>query len=123
MTYLNGGRGKKAPYMTEMYRIPTPIKETVQLLAMAYRKVCDTDPITSPSHLLKQVQSTIALTNLISGTENKCLTEPNDDAVRRLEAIRELVDKWKGNSKDTRNWVECKRLLTELETALLTQNK
>lgn len=122
MSYINGGRGKKAPYDTEMYRIPTLIKETVQLLAMAFRRAYDND-IISPSHLLNQVQATIASTNLISGFNNECTTQPSDEAVERLEAVKELISKWKGNSKDTRNWVEANKLLRELETALSTQNK
>lgn len=40
-----GGRGKKAPYKTEHYRIPAPIKPLVQALANQYRElVTATDP-------------------------------------------------------------------------------
>lgn len=34
-----GGRGKKAPYKTEHYRIPAPIKPLVQVLANQYREL------------------------------------------------------------------------------------
>ncbi|AFY75202.1 hypothetical protein Syn7502_03340 [Synechococcus sp. PCC 7502] len=34
-----GGRGKKAPYKTEHYRIPAPIKPLVQALANHYREL------------------------------------------------------------------------------------
>jgi len=34
-----GGRGKKAPYKTEHYRIPAPIKPLVQALANQYREM------------------------------------------------------------------------------------
>jgi hypothetical protein len=34
-----GGRGKKAPYKTEHYRIPAPIKPLVQALANQYREL------------------------------------------------------------------------------------
>jgi|GEM_PF-1755866 len=34
-----GGRGKKAPYKTEHYRIPVPIKPLVQALAHQYREL------------------------------------------------------------------------------------
>jgi len=34
-----GGRGKKAPYKTEHYRIPAPIKPLVQALANQYRQL------------------------------------------------------------------------------------
>ena len=34
-----GGRGKRAPYQTTMYRIPTPLKPTVENLAASYRDI------------------------------------------------------------------------------------
>lgn len=36
-TFIKGGRGKKAPYQTVMYRIPMPIKPAVELFAQVYR--------------------------------------------------------------------------------------
>jgi hypothetical protein len=38
-----GGRGKKAPYKTEHYRIPAPIKPLVQALANQYRELISAD--------------------------------------------------------------------------------
>ncbi|MFB2981314.1 hypothetical protein [Microseira sp. BLCC-F43] len=126
MVLAKGGRGKKAPYKTEMYRIPSPIKETVQQLAAAFKRVCGNESsLITPSQLLKQVQSTIARAaypqrdleapkNLIS-TSEATITESCQEAMERLEAVRELMIKWKGNAKDTRNWVEANRLLRELE--------
>ncbi len=38
-----GGRGKKAPYKTEHYRIPAPIKPLVQALANEYRELIAKD--------------------------------------------------------------------------------
>jgi hypothetical protein len=40
-----GGRGKKAPYKTEHYRIPAPIKPLVQALANQYRDLISRDSI------------------------------------------------------------------------------
>ena len=34
-----GGRGKRAPYQTTMYRIPAPLKPTVENLAASYRDI------------------------------------------------------------------------------------
>lgn len=39
--FSKGGRGKKAPWDTVMYRIPLPIKPAVELFARAYRLVSD----------------------------------------------------------------------------------
>ena len=111
-----------------MYRIPTPIKERVQQLAAAFKQVCEGNSGVTSSHLLKQVQSAIAKatypqsnleasTNLISGSEDKS-NQSSDEAVERLGAVREVISKWKENTKNTRNWVEANRLLKELEEVL-----
>lgn len=129
--FTKGGRGKKAPYETEMYRVPTPIKETVQQLAAAFKRVCEGNSGITPSHLLTSVQSAIARaaypqsdlespTNLISTIEDKCTSDADSDAVERLEVVKELLCKWKGKSRDTRNWTEANRLLKELEEALFS---
>ena len=134
MEYLKGGRGKKAPYDTEMYRIPSAIKETVQQLGLAWKKAYVSDLIIPPSHLLTSVQSAIAKAayhqndleapkNLISTIEDKCTNDADSDAVERLEAVRELLSKWRGKSKETRNWTEANRLLKELEEVLLLKDE
>jgi hypothetical protein len=133
--FTKGGRGKKAPYKTEMYRIPSAIKETVQQLAMAYKRMCDNgSPINPSSHLQASVQSVISAI----AYDHKLIVEHDDDGKNpieeehhhhhhgtdtQLEAVRELVGKWKGNSRDTRNWVEANRLLKELEMVLLPKNE
>ena len=41
--FTKGGRGKKAPYETVHYRVPKPLKSTVQKLSNTYRnslKLC-----------------------------------------------------------------------------------
>ena len=125
--YTRGGHGKKAPYETEMYRIPTPIKETVQQLSTAYKRLCNLETTISPSHLIKQVQTAIAKiaysqsdleapTNLISSKEG-------DDATKQLKAIRELVSKWGENVKATRDWTKAKQLLKELEEQLVVSEE
>lgn len=58
MADFKGGRGKRAPYETELLRVPTPIKPVVQALADSYRKTADTDP--AGENLVKQLQSVIA---------------------------------------------------------------
>lgn len=55
-----GGRGKLAPYTTVHYRIPKPIKETVERLAGAYRTLLVDRSWDSCDELLRQVNSAIA---------------------------------------------------------------
>ena len=38
MTYTKGGRGKKAPYSTEIMRVPTPLKGIVVGLIEGFRE-------------------------------------------------------------------------------------
>jgi hypothetical protein len=66
--YSKGGRGKKAPYETVHYRIPQPIKPTVEMLAERYRKLVTTESSVKAEELLKRVHDSVA--NELT-TENK----------------------------------------------------
>lgn len=55
-----GGRGKTAPYQTVHYRIPEPIKPTVEKLAAAYRVLVVEGNLSGAcEQLLKQVDGSI----------------------------------------------------------------
>ena len=56
-----GGRGKRAPYESIHYRIPTPIKPVVEMLAEAYRQLLDTDLDPKGEKLLRQTENAIAI--------------------------------------------------------------
>lgn len=56
-----GGRGKKAPYETIMYRIPLPVKPAVEALSETYRASLEEDP--SGDQLLSRVQDAISAQN------------------------------------------------------------
>lgn len=55
-----GGRGKRAPYETIHYRIPSPIKPVVEMLATAYRMVVGSEADPDGEKLLNQVKDSIA---------------------------------------------------------------
>jgi hypothetical protein len=108
-----GGRGKRAPYTTTHYRIPEPIKPTVEQLADAYRLLVDEASFDRDgSQLLSNVQTAIAnstypedkpgTTNSESikpGTNNKQLPDPAD-------LLNQVKGKLKGKTKVTLRDVE-----------------
>ncbi len=55
-----GGRGRNAPYTTTHYRIPTPIKETVEQLAAIYRIHAGREDENECKALIIRVQNAIA---------------------------------------------------------------
>lgn len=55
-----GGRGKKAPYNTVHYRIPEPIKASVERFAFAYRNLIFTDDLEGCNSLVKAVDDATA---------------------------------------------------------------
>jgi hypothetical protein len=57
--YSKGGRGKKAPYETSHYRIPQPIKPTVEMLAEQYRELVAAESVTEADEMLERVQRCI----------------------------------------------------------------
>lgn len=59
-SYARGGRGKKAPYETIHYRIPQPIKSTVEILAEHYRELALSESNAESEQLLKRIQDAIA---------------------------------------------------------------
>lgn len=55
-----GGRGKTAPYQTQHYRIPLPIKPVVQMLASTYAQSVGLYPDPTGEKLLKRVTAAIS---------------------------------------------------------------
>ncbi len=57
-----GGRGKKAPYSTNLCRVPEPIKESVERFAAAYRILAFDGDSKSCENLIKSVDdATVSL--------------------------------------------------------------
>lgn len=100
-----GGRGKAAPYSTIHYRIPEPIKPTVERLAAVYRiMVANAGMLATHDQLIKAVdnvisQSTSLETNSISEVEKL------QQKVSELEAE---IERLKLKEKDSREQLyEC----------------
>lgn len=75
-----GGRGKVAPYKTTHYRIPEPIKESVERFAMAYRILSFDGDSQGCRNLIKSVDDATA--NLGEA----------EDEIRRLKLELALVN-------------------------------
>lgn len=81
MADFRGGRGKRAPYQTVMYRIPAPIKPVVEMMGHAYRLLADGVADPNGEQLIKRVEDAIAATGYqpAPSAEN----DPTDDEVER----------------------------------------
>lgn len=84
-----GGRGKAAPYSTVHYRIPEPIKPTVERLAAAYRiMVADRGMLKAHIQLVESVDNVISQsTGLEMNSTSK--VEILQDRINQLEGERE----------------------------------
>jgi hypothetical protein len=60
MAEFKGGRGKKAPYETVMYRIPVPVRPVVEMLAQQYRQLLEGIADPTGENLVKRVEDAIA---------------------------------------------------------------
>lgn len=79
--YGKGGRGKKAPYKTVHYRIPEPIKQTVELLANRYRHLASSELIDEANQILEQVQDTVSNNQSLYKKPGTMFTESELDQI------------------------------------------
>lgn len=135
-----GGRGKQAPYQTQMVRTPVPLLELAHQLTEGYRQVIGTDREQS---YLDKVQRAIAegyyptqgesvdkdaliaqLRQYLSDEMKEHLAlkvrsfelaGEIEELKGRLEALQKVVTTYQQNSKPTRNWIEAHRLITALK--------
>lgn len=104
MADFKGGRGKRAPYQTVMYRIPAPIKSAVEMMGHAYRLLVDGVADPNGEQLIKRVEDAIAATGYqpAPSAENDSEdfdldiddnSEPTDEEVIKTQAkmIQKLI--------------------------------
>ena len=92
--FTKGGRGKKAPYETVHYRIPKPLKLTIQKLANAYKNLLGTK---YSDELIVNVEEVINLT----GSEGDNDTGKTKTGIKYSE-LKQQVQNWQktiGNSE------------------------
>ena len=86
-----GGRGKSAPYSSVHYRIPEPIKPTVERLAAAYRiMVADVGMLETHNRLVVAVDNVISQSTGLA-TDSTSEVEILQQRINQLEAERERV--------------------------------
>lgn len=99
---FKGGRGKKAPYATEMRRIPSPIKELVERLSSEYKSLVQEYYYPEDERLLQRVSEILAGNFL--------------DQIQELTAVRdELHSK---NSKLEEENARLRSLMAELSITI-----
>ena len=84
--FTKGGRGKKAPYETVHYRIPKPLKLTVQKLTNTYRNLLGTK---YSDELIVNVEEVINLT----GSKGNNDTERTKAGTKYSE-LKQQVQNW-----------------------------
>ena len=84
--FTKGGRGKKAPYETVHYRIPKPLKSTIQKLANAYKNLLGTK---YSDELIVNVEEVINLT----GSEDDNDTGKTKTGTKYSE-LKQQVQNW-----------------------------
>jgi len=90
-----GGRGKKAPYKTGHYRIPQPIKPTVEVLADQYRELVANDSQAEASSMLERVNEAIVS---IQKAEQKPGTNFSETDLEQVINILQEALKLKANA-------------------------
>lgn len=120
---FKGGRGKKAPYATEMRRVPSPLKALVEKLAADYKELVQEYYDPSDERLLTRVSQGLTAT-FLEQIEN--LSQENDDlqsknlelekeATEMKETIQNLTQTYKHwHEKATVAEAESAHLLEEL---------
>lgn len=93
MADYKGGRGKRAPYETVMYRIPVPIKPLVELIGHTYRLLVDGVADPNGEQLIRRVEDAVYATGYQPEPDNEDFdsviddpSEPTDDEVIKDQA-------------------------------------
>ena len=85
--FTKGGRGKKAPYETVHYRVPKPLKSTVQKLSNTYRNLFGTK---YSDELIVNVEETINLTACKGENDTEGITKVGT----KYSELKEAVQRW-----------------------------
>ena len=85
--FTKGGRGKKAPYKTVYYRIPKPLKSTVQKLSNAYKNLFGTKYF---DELIVNVEEVINLTGCKGENDTKGISKVGT----KYSELKQTVQRW-----------------------------
>ncbi len=93
--YSKGGRGKKAPYQTVHYRIPEPIKPTVEMLAKQYRQLATAQSVDEANEMLERIRNVITVNQLETDKDGTRFSEAD---LEQIVSILQEALKLKANS-------------------------
>lgn len=79
MADYKGGRGKRAPYETVMYRIPAPIKPAVELIGHTYRLLVDGVADPNGEQLIRRVEDAVYATGYQPQSDSEDFDPDIDD--------------------------------------------
>lgn len=139
-----GGKGKQAPYQTQMVRTPVPILELAKQLTEGYRQVVGTDrEKTYQTKVQKAIaegyypseqsqQETIELVEDLQAKYEDMVRQFGEcrqqlaeerltryDLEEKLEALQAVVTDYQQNSRPTRDWTKANQLITTLKKEFL----
>lgn len=91
MADFKGGRGKKAGYETQMYRIPTPLRPVVEAMGLQFRLLWDglSDP--QGEKLISRIQAAIPDSEQIGCSNGKNLISDNEDYQKQISSLQTQV--------------------------------
>lgn len=107
-----GGRGKRAPYRTTHYRMPTALKPVVEEMTAKYRELVDEFEVDDPA-LIKAVVSAIATSDF----------KNTEELSKVSEQIKSLEIKLKLSNKENKELTEKLALIEKSNYTLLEQLK
>ena len=126
--YTKGGHGKKAPYQTEMFRIPKIMKPEVQRVSALVKELYAIGGEDKAALFLLELSSSIdeaeRRTRAATGDANSLLEPDLSEASAtpqqdKLALVVGVVNFYRQRVKNTRNWVEASRLINDLLGILL----
>lgn len=91
MADFKGGRGKKAGYETQMYRIPTPLRPVVEAMGLQFRLLWDGISDPKGEKLISRIQAAIPDPEQIGGGNGQNLMSDNEDCQKQISSLRAQV--------------------------------
>ncbi len=92
MADFKGGRGKKAGYETQMYRIPTPLRPVVEAIGLQFRELWDGDSDPKGENLISRIKAVIPGSEQSGVSESKNLISDKEDYEKQISGLLVQVE-------------------------------
>jgi hypothetical protein len=117
MDIPKGGRGQKAPYETQLVRVPVPIKALVELASNVYRSLVVGDKDENIKRFKAEIEVAAMRFHPDKELVNKVRSE-SEILVDRYSKICQIVDRYERSAKGTRDWTKASQLISELKKVI-----